>query len=1326
MPDDLSADMDAQFYPEPTPLVHQGAEVSLVLGEESRPHPFAALLALPWEKILYLTFFIVAVISRFAYLGDRVVSHDESLHVQYSYQFYNGQGYNHTPLMHGPFLFHITALSYWFFGDNDFTARIPTALFGVIVVLMPYLFRNWLGRTGALVVAFLLLISPYTVYYARYIRNEAFVLVWALILVWAIWLYLQKREEKYLWWFTAGNALLFSTKEVSFIYTAIFGSFLVIRQLAFLWRDRVIQDHWPRLVRPLILISLGLVLLAGGFAVQKFTTRTAETETSEATITTEGFAADPTADAAAVAGDSGSATQIEGISRWVQFAGLALASYAVFLFAQTIRSNLDQYPEFDLIILYTILVIPMLAAVPASITGWAPRDYSFNISCVIPDQESYSNLGLALARLFNPVCLGEFFRSGTFYITVFLLICLVAAALLGLWWHQRRFWTAFILFQVIFTLLHTSMLTNLPGWASGMVDSLAYWMAQQEVERGSQPRLYYLFAASLYEFLPIIFSFLAIRYWVIQNRLRPLLRYWGGFVFLAIMAYTLVNWFSSRHITITNWQPFLPIIILTLLLFASDWWLRGQEVSPTLLSLRNWGAFILYVWYLIRWLSYQTIAVPEGMSDLLRWPGLVAAALLLLLAGLFWFFSVNQQMKEAYGLENGWRDLISAERLFDFVPFTIWWLILSWVMYSVAGEKMPWLSAHFVPPMVLLAGWYFNERLTPAIREQLFTPPALLLTGLLVLLIVAAASALRFILFAEISLGDQSNENLTRLGQFLGSLFIVGGIAWLVNRVRPQLTPTLRPFTPVLAVFILLSLITIRASYQASYPNADYPTEWLVYAHGAPATKGAVMAKIEELSFRMHGDRSLRVAYDNDSSWPMTWYLRHYPNRLYYGDQIGRNLLDYPVILVGNHNYPTIQEQLGPVLAEEYEEFQYNFIWWPSEDYRQISWDAIFGQVNSELDFAQDNPPARRGLTSPAVTRALWDLFFYRDFTQYNQVFAKDFRLGNWPLRHGLRLYIRNDVKAGLWDFAAGAANAHIEPYVDPYGENELILNPDLILTGSAERGPFVNVHSLAVSPNGTIFVLDAGNGRIQVFTTDGQFLGSWGSPGAGPGEMNDPWGIAADDQFVYVADTWNHRIQVFRHNGVFVTTFGRHGIIGGGTVGNDLFYGPRNIVLQGDDRLLVADTGNHRILVFDRQGTPLESFGSYGALLGQLYEPVGLGVAPDGTIYLGDTWNGRIQRFTDDYFPFFDWRLNAWRGDTNTQKPYLAVDSQGRVYITDPDRHRVIVFDQNGTYLARFGQFGPGNSQLNLPNGIFIDAEDNIYIADSGNNRVVRYAPLP
>src|SRR5690606_32861702 len=152
--------------------------------------PLVAALKLDWEKAIYLTFMIIAIATRFYGLGDRVVSHDESLHTQYSYQFYNGDGYSHSPLMHGPTLFHTTALSYWLFGDSDYASRIPNAILGVILVLMPYFLRTWLGRRGALFASFMFLISPYISYYSRYIRHDIYLIVFAFIVFIATWHYI--------------------------------------------------------------------------------------------------------------------------------------------------------------------------------------------------------------------------------------------------------------------------------------------------------------------------------------------------------------------------------------------------------------------------------------------------------------------------------------------------------------------------------------------------------------------------------------------------------------------------------------------------------------------------------------------------------------------------------------------------------------------------------------------------------------------------------------------------------------------------------------------------------------------------------------------------------------------------------------------------------------------------------------------------------------------------------------------------------------------------------------------------------------------------------
>ena len=140
--------------------------------------PLSSLLVVNWEMVLYATLFIIALVTRFYDLGTRVMSHDESLHTLYSWNLYAGKGYQHDPLMHGPFLFHFNALIYFLFGDNDFTARISTALFGAVLVILPYWFRPWLGRLGALAAAFMILISPGLLYYSRYIRHDIFISVW--------------------------------------------------------------------------------------------------------------------------------------------------------------------------------------------------------------------------------------------------------------------------------------------------------------------------------------------------------------------------------------------------------------------------------------------------------------------------------------------------------------------------------------------------------------------------------------------------------------------------------------------------------------------------------------------------------------------------------------------------------------------------------------------------------------------------------------------------------------------------------------------------------------------------------------------------------------------------------------------------------------------------------------------------------------------------------------------------------------------------------------------------------------------------------------------
>src|SRR5512135_404005 len=184
------------------------------------------------ENLLYLGLIGVAIFTRFWMLGDRTMSHDESLHVFFSWNLYKGSGFSHTPLMHGPFKFDLLALVYSLFGADDFTARLSVAVFGVVLVMLPFFFRRWLGRKGALIMSFMLLISPSIWYHARYIRDEAFMLVWGVLIALAMFKYLQTHSTKWLFFMAAIVALMYATMEAAFIFVAIYGLFMVIVVLA--------------------------------------------------------------------------------------------------------------------------------------------------------------------------------------------------------------------------------------------------------------------------------------------------------------------------------------------------------------------------------------------------------------------------------------------------------------------------------------------------------------------------------------------------------------------------------------------------------------------------------------------------------------------------------------------------------------------------------------------------------------------------------------------------------------------------------------------------------------------------------------------------------------------------------------------------------------------------------------------------------------------------------------------------------------------------------------------------------------------------------------
>ena len=175
-----------------------------------------------WPHILLALILFLSVLTRFSDLATRAYNHDESIHASWSYDLYAGRGYVHNPIYHGPLLYEATALAFAVLGDNDVTGRVPSAVFGIALVLLPWLFRKRLGTRGALVTSALLLISPTVLYYSRFNRHDIYVEFFVVLLAALIFKYLDEPHEHWLFGAAGALTLAYTAMETTFIFVAIF------------------------------------------------------------------------------------------------------------------------------------------------------------------------------------------------------------------------------------------------------------------------------------------------------------------------------------------------------------------------------------------------------------------------------------------------------------------------------------------------------------------------------------------------------------------------------------------------------------------------------------------------------------------------------------------------------------------------------------------------------------------------------------------------------------------------------------------------------------------------------------------------------------------------------------------------------------------------------------------------------------------------------------------------------------------------------------------------------------------------------------------------
>lgn len=239
------------------------------------------------------------------------------------------------------------------------------------------------------------------------------------------------------------------------------------------------------------------------------------------------------------------------------------------------------------------------------------------------------------------------------------------------------------------------------------------------------------------------------------------------------------------------------------------------------------------------------------------------------------------------------------------------------------------------------------------------------------------------------------------------------------------------------------------------------------------------------------------------------------------------------------------------------------------------------------------------------------------------------------------------------------------------------------------------------------------------------ELVQAWGDSGSGTGQFRFPWGVAlGPNGNIYVADAGNHRIQVFSSAGAYLFQWGDSGSANG-----QLRF-PVHLAVDAVGNVYVVDYDNDRVQKFTGDGTYLTQWGTHGSGDGQFRYPVGVAVDADGNVYVTDSGNDRVQKFGNNGVYVSQWGSSGI-GDGQFESPRgVAVDDSGNVYVADGELYgggsqRIQRFTSAGAFLTRWGTYGHGDGQFFGPEGVAVDANGNVYVTDRYNWRIQKFTSM-
>jgi DNA-binding beta-propeller fold protein YncE len=282
------------------------------------------------------------------------------------------------------------------------------------------------------------------------------------------------------------------------------------------------------------------------------------------------------------------------------------------------------------------------------------------------------------------------------------------------------------------------------------------------------------------------------------------------------------------------------------------------------------------------------------------------------------------------------------------------------------------------------------------------------------------------------------------------------------------------------------------------------------------------------------------------------------------------------------------------------------------------------------------------------------------------------------------------------------------------------------------DDGQFQRPHDLDFSPDEKIiYAVDRDGNRIQAFDKNGTFLFAWGKLGRDDGQLHVPYGIDVDiNGNVWVVDRANDRVQKFDSNGNFILKFGNKDAKPSDELGK--FDNPRHVVVDKKlEYVYVADSKNNRIQKFDIKGNFVDSIGKLGNKTGEFNLPTTIEIDSKNNFIVNERGNERIQKFDSQWNPILMWGSKGGGNNQFCHIEHIAVDKYDNIYVTDPQEDpgcshqpRVLKFDSNGNFITKWGSYGEDVGQFRVPEHLAVDSEGRVYVSDRKNENIQVFEP--